>query len=68
MRGSQRAHNNVADRIRIVFLFDADPDPAFHFDANQDPEPAFHFDADPDPDPTFTLMQIRIQESAISGL
>ncbi len=36
------------------FHFDADPDPAFHFDADADPDPAVHFDAypDADPDPT----------------
>jgi hypothetical protein len=26
----------------------ADPDPAYHFDADPNPEPANHFDADPD--------------------
>jgi hypothetical protein len=33
--------------------FDAEPDPACHFDADPDPNPACHFDGDPDPDPTF---------------
>ncbi len=35
--------------------FDADPDPACHFDMDLDPDPACHFAADPDtdPDPTF---------------
>jgi hypothetical protein len=28
--------------------FDADPDPAFHIDANPDPNPTCHSDADPD--------------------
>jgi hypothetical protein len=34
---------------------DADPDSAFHFDAdaNSDPDPTFHPDADPNPDPAF---------------
>jgi hypothetical protein len=27
--------------------FDADPDPACHFDVDADPDPTFHFDADP---------------------
>jgi hypothetical protein len=29
---------------------DADPDPAYHFDADPylDPDPTFHFDADPE--------------------
>ena len=33
----------------------ADPDPAYHFDADPDRDPVYHFDADadPDPDPTF---------------
>jgi hypothetical protein len=26
----------------------ADPDPAYHFDADPNPDPACHFDADPD--------------------
>ncbi len=30
--------------------FNADPDPAFHFNADPDPDPAFHFNADPDLD------------------
>ncbi len=29
--------------------FNADPDPACHFDADADPDPACHFDAAPDP-------------------
>ncbi len=29
--------------------FDADPDPAFHFDADPEPDPAFYSKADPDP-------------------
>jgi hypothetical protein len=43
--------------------FDADPDPAFHFDPDADPnpvrhfrpdpDPAYHIDADPYPEPTF---------------
>ncbi len=28
----------------------ADPDPAYHFDADPDQDPTFHFDTDPDPD------------------
>ncbi len=32
-----------------MILFDAGPDPVFHFDADPDPNSAFHFDADPDP-------------------
>jgi hypothetical protein len=31
----------------------ADPDPAFHFDAEPCPDPAFHCDANPDLDPVF---------------
>jgi hypothetical protein len=31
--------------------FNADPDPAFHVNADPDPDPAFHFNADPDLDP-----------------
>jgi hypothetical protein len=41
------------DPLRLPpFYFGADPDPAFHFDANADPDPnqAFHFDADPHAD------------------
>ncbi len=30
--------------------FNADPDPALHFEADPDPNLAFHFSADPDPD------------------
>jgi hypothetical protein len=33
----------------------ADPDPAYHFDADPDPDPAYHFDADADRDPDPTL-------------
>jgi hypothetical protein len=33
--------------LRILITFDADPDPAFHFD------PDLTFSSDPDPDPTF---------------
>jgi hypothetical protein len=33
------------------FHFAADPDPAFHFDADADPDPVIHFDADANPDP-----------------
>jgi hypothetical protein len=32
------------------FHFDADLDPALHFDADADLDPAFHFDAGPDKD------------------
>ncbi len=40
---------SVADPHRV----DADPYPAFHFDADTDSDldPTFHFDANPDPDP-----------------
>jgi hypothetical protein len=31
----------------------ADPDPAFHFNADPDPDPAFRFNADPYPNPAF---------------
>ncbi len=31
----------------------ADPDPAYHFDADADPDSAYLFYADPGPDPTF---------------
>jgi hypothetical protein len=48
----------------------ADPDPAFHFNAVLDPEPAFHLNADPDPtfhfnaapDQLFTLMRSAIRQ------
>ncbi len=43
--------NSVAD----PHPFDADPDPACHFDADADPDPAFHFDAVPDPDSSFKI-------------
>jgi hypothetical protein len=41
--------------LRDPHRFDADLDPAYHFDADLDvdPDPACHFDADPDPDLTF---------------
>jgi hypothetical protein len=43
----------VKRRIRTATFsachFDADPDPAYHFDADPDPYPAYHFDANPDP-------------------
>ncbi len=38
------------DPLRIsLFNFDADPDPAFHFDPDLYPDPASQNDADPDP-------------------
>jgi hypothetical protein len=30
--------------------FNADPDPAFHFNADPDSDPALHFNEDPDPE------------------
>jgi hypothetical protein len=46
-------------RIRICqSLFDADPDPTFHFDP--DPNPTFHLDGDPGPYPD-TSFQIKVQ-------
>jgi hypothetical protein len=39
------------DMIADPHHFNADPDPAFHFNPDPDPDPAFHFNADPDPDP-----------------
>jgi len=41
--------------LRDPHRFDADPDPAYPFDADldADPDPACHFDAGPDPYPTF---------------
>jgi hypothetical protein len=37
--------------LRIGITFDADPDPARHFDTDPEPnsDPTFHFDADLDP-------------------
>jgi hypothetical protein len=54
-------------QIRFLILFDPDPVPTFHpdadpdlqIDAYQDPDPAYHSDVDPDPD--FYLMRIWIQ-------
>ncbi len=42
--------------------YDADPNPACHFDAdpNAGPDPAIHFDAEPDPD-TDPSFQIKAQ-------
>jgi hypothetical protein len=37
--------------IRLLIIFDADPDSDFFVDAEADPEPTFHPEADPDPDP-----------------
>jgi hypothetical protein len=38
---------------------DADPDPAYHFDADtnadSDPDPDYHFDANPDPEQTYSI-------------
>jgi hypothetical protein len=34
-----------------LHYFDADADPACHFDADPDKDPVCHFDADPDTDP-----------------
>jgi hypothetical protein len=42
---------SVMDMIADPRHFNADPDPAFHFNADPDPDPAFHFNADPDPVP-----------------
>jgi hypothetical protein len=38
----------------VISKIDADPDPAYNFDADPDadPYPAYHFDVDPDPDST----------------
>jgi hypothetical protein len=36
-----------------IHHIDADPDPAFRFDADPDPDPTFPSDADPDPDPNY---------------
>ncbi len=44
-RGSLELRSSVADPHHC----DADPDPAFHFDAETDPDTTFHYD----PDPTF---------------
>ncbi len=38
-----------------TYLVDADPNPAFHFDAYADPDPSFRFDADQDPSFRFSL-------------
>jgi hypothetical protein len=38
-------------RVADPHDFNADPDPAFHFNADTDTYTAFHFDADPDHDP-----------------
>jgi hypothetical protein len=58
-------------RIQVFSVADprhveADPDTAFHFDADSGPDPTFHSDADPDPtfqfnadpDPTTHFFQI----------
>jgi hypothetical protein len=44
--------------LRIGITFDADPDPACHFDADPepDPDPTFHFEAVPD-----SRFQIKVQ-------
>ncbi len=42
-------------------LFDTDPDPNFHPDADPVPDLAHHFDVDPDADPDFYLMRMRIR-------
>jgi hypothetical protein len=36
-------------------MFDAELDPACHFDADADPNPIFRFDADSNPDPSFQI-------------
>ncbi len=60
----------VADPYHV----DADPDPAFLFDANPDPDPifyldadsdpTFHFVADPDPDPAPHESETNLQPLA----
>jgi hypothetical protein len=40
---------NVVDSVADKDPFDADPDPAFHFDMDLDPDYAFQFDTNPDP-------------------
>jgi hypothetical protein len=40
-------------RIAVPHHFSADPDPAFHLNANTDPDSEIHFKADPVPDPAF---------------
>ncbi len=49
-----RIHLFTLMRIRIrnpAFLFNANPDLAFHFNADPEPSPNFHFNANPDPAP-----------------
>jgi hypothetical protein len=39
------------DMIADPHHLNADPDPAFHLNADPDPDPAFHLNANPDPAP-----------------
>jgi hypothetical protein len=66
------SHTSVADPNHV----DADPDPAYHFDADVEPNPAFNFgvdpepdhifhftaDADPDPDPRFQIKTQNLEK------
>jgi hypothetical protein len=37
--------------VRDPHHFNADPDPAFHFNADPDSDPALHFNSNPEPAP-----------------
>ena len=51
-QASKFAKSAYIIRVADTHHFDADPDPACHFDADPHPDPTFQFDANPDPDPT----------------
>jgi hypothetical protein len=56
LRTKKSYEKNPGDsRVADLHHFNADPDPAFYFNADLDldpgPDPALYFDADPDPAP-----------------
>jgi hypothetical protein len=49
----------LGSRVADPHHFNAEPDPAFFFNAASDPDPAFHLNADPDPAPHQSYQNLR---------
>jgi hypothetical protein len=58
-----RLTSSVADPLH----FDADPDPACHFDADPDPDPVFPFDGDLDSDPSLLIKAQNLESAQIGS-
>jgi hypothetical protein len=55
----------VTTSVADPHQFEADLDPACHFDADPDPDSSHHFDADPDP--SFQIKAQNLEKSAQPG-